>query len=55
MNEWNSLRIIEAWEGERCLWDVNSEIYKNRYEKAKGHKELAEQFSVIGTVKSDVK
>ena len=47
----NTESIIEAWEGERYLWDVNSVIYKNRYEKAKSRKKLAEQFSVTGTVK----
>ena len=36
--------FIEAWESERYLWDVNSDIYKNRYEKGK---ELPE---VSGTI-----
>ena len=40
--------FIEAWEGERCLCDVNSDIYKNRYEKVKSFKKLAEQFDVTG-------
>ena len=40
--------LFEAWEGERCLWDVNSDIYKNRYEKVKSFKKLAEQFDVTG-------
>ena len=26
----NTESFIEAWEGERCLWDVNSVIYKLR-------------------------
>ena len=29
----NTELFIEAWEGERCLWDVNSVIYKNRFER----------------------
>ena len=44
----NTESFIEAWEEERCLWDVNSVIYKNRYEKARSRKKLVEQFSVIG-------
>ena len=48
----NTESFIEAWEGERCLSDVNSVIYKNRYEKAKSRKKLAEQFNTTGTVKS---
>ena len=30
----NTELFIEVWEGEGCLWDVSSAIYKNRYEKA---------------------
>ena len=26
----NTESFVEAWEGERCLWDVNSVIYKLR-------------------------
>ena len=48
----NTESFIEGWEGERCLWDVNSVIHTNLYEKAKSRKKLAEQFSVTGTVKS---
>ena len=48
----NTQSFIEGWEGERCLWDVNSVIYKNLYEKAKSRKKLAEQISVTGIVKS---
>ena len=40
--------FIESWQNERCLWDVNDEIYKNRIEKAKSLKKLAEQFGVSG-------
>ena len=29
----NTELFIEALEGERCLWDVNSVIYKNRFER----------------------
>ena len=47
----NTESLIEAWKDSRCL-DVNFVIYKNRYEKAKSRKKLAEQFSVTGTVKS---
>ena len=36
--------FTEASEEERCLWDVNPVIYKNRYKKAKSRKKLAEQF-----------
>ena len=39
--------FTEAWEEERCLWDVNPVIYKNRYKKAKSRKKLAEQFGVL--------
>ena len=48
----NTESFIEGWEGERCLWDVNSVIHTNLYEKVKSRKKLAEQFSVPGTVKS---
>ena len=27
--------FIQAWEDEKCLWDVTLENYKNRLEKAK--------------------
>ena len=30
--------FIEDWEGESCLWDVNSIIYQKRYKKAKSRK-----------------
>ena len=43
----NSELFIEAWERESCSWDVSSIIYKNRYEKAKSRKKLAEQFRII--------
>ena len=39
--------FIEAWKKERCLWDLNSVISKNRYKKAKSRKKLAEQFSIL--------
>ena len=39
--------FIEAWEKERCLWDLNSVIFKNCYKKAKSSKKLVEQFSVL--------
>ena len=38
--------FIESWQNERSLWDVNAEIYKNRIEKAKSLKKLAEEFGV---------
>ena len=41
--------IIEASEKERCLWDLNSVIFKNRYKKVKSRKKLAEQFSVLAS------
>ena len=34
----NTESFIEAWEGERCLWYVNSVIYENHYEKATGYR-----------------
>ena len=43
----NTESFIEAWKEERCLWDANSVIFKNRYKKAKSRKKLAEQFSVL--------
>ena len=43
----NTESFIEAWEKERCLWDLNSVIFKNRYKKAKSRKKLAEQFSAL--------
>ena len=39
--------FIEAWEKERCLWDLNSVVFKSRYKKVKSRKKLAEQFSVL--------
>ena len=42
----NTEPFIEASEREKCLWNVSSVIYKNRYKKAKSRKQLAEQFSV---------
>ena len=44
--------FTEAWEGERCLWNVNFVIYKNRYKKANSRKRLAEHLSVTGTVRT---
>ena len=48
----NTESFIEAWEDERCLWDVNSVIHENRYKKVKYKKvkhrrKLAGQFSVL--------
>ena len=37
----NTEWFIEAWESERCVWDLNSVIFKNRYKKAKSSKKLA--------------
>ena len=37
----NTELLIEAWEKERCLWDVCSVIYKNSYEKNKEQKEIS--------------
>ena len=39
---------FDAWEEEKCLWDVNSSLYKIRLEKAKSLKKLADQFTVTG-------
>ena len=44
--------FIEAWEGESCLWNVTSVIYKNLYKNAKSRKKLPEQFSVTHSQKS---
>ena len=43
----NTESFIEAWEDERCLWDVNSVIFKNPYKKANSRKKLGEQFSIL--------
>ena len=40
--------FIESWEEERCVWDANSVIYKNRYKKNEEQKKkIAQQFSVL--------
>ena len=44
--------FFEAGEGETCLWNVSSVIYKNLYEKARDSKKLVEQFSVTCSQKS---
>ena len=41
-----------VWEGERCLWNVNSVIHKNLYQKARNRKKLAGRFSVTRSKKS---
>ena len=43
----NTESFIEALKEERCLWNVDSVIFKNRYKKAKIRKNLAEQFNVL--------
>ena len=43
----NTESFIETWEKGRCLWNLNSIIFKNRYKKAKSRKKLAEQSSVL--------
>ena len=43
----NNESVIEVLKEKRCLWDVNSVIFQNRYKKAKIRKKLAEQFSVL--------
>ena len=34
----NTESFIEAWEDERCLWDVNSVIFKNPTKKQTAEK-----------------
>ena len=48
----NTELFNEALQSERCLWNLNSVIHKNRYKKVKSRKKLAEQFSVTSTAKS---
>ena len=40
--------FIDAWEEEKILWDVNSNLHKNQLEKANSLKKLADQFKVNG-------
>ena len=42
----NTDEFIEAWKEEKSLWDVTSDIYKNRFEKANSLKKLAEKLAV---------
>ena len=37
--------FIEAWEKERCLWDLN--FLKTATKKQRAEKKIAEQFSVL--------
>ena len=39
-NNQNNESLVEACEGERCLWYVSFVIYKNRYEKAESRKKV---------------
>ena len=44
----NTDEFIEARKEEKSLWDVPSDIYKNRFEKANSLKKLAEKFELSG-------
>ena len=39
--------LIETWEKERYLWDLNSVIFKTATKKRRTEKKLAEQFNVV--------
>ena len=40
--------FIRAWQQEICLWDVRTEVYKNRNAKAKSVLELADKCKMTG-------
>lgn len=40
--------FIQKWQEKTCLWKVTSVEYKNRNERRKAIKDLAEQFSMSG-------